>query len=378
MIYTNFKGKQLSMLGFGLMRLPEKNGEIDAVQVEEMIDVAIKGGINYFDTAWPYHNGTSETVVGQILKKYPRDSFYLADKFPGHQHFKEFHPEEIFEKQLEKCQVDYFDFYLMHNICENSLADYTDKRWGMLEYFVRQKREGRIRHLGMSTHASDETLREILDSEWGKETEFCQIQLNYVDWTLQKAKEKVDILREHNIPIWVMEGLRGGLLAGDNGATEQAFRWLQTIEGVTVVLSGMSNLEQAADNIRIFADKKTLIDQEFDSLAYNCTLLDNALPCTACRYCVNECPQGLDIPTLIASYNDMKVTPKGQVAFTPLMLIESLDDARQPKSCLGCDACASVCPQGIDIPTAMRDLAESFEGAKKWSEICEERNRITT
>ncbi|MDO5446663.1 MAG: aldo/keto reductase [Prevotellaceae bacterium] len=373
MIYTNFKGKELSMLGFGLMRLPEKDGQIDAAQVETMIEAAIKGGVNYFDTAWPYHNGTSETVVGEILKKYPRESFYLADKYPGHQHFKEFHPEEIFEKQLKKCQVDYFDFYLMHNMCENSLADYMDKRWGMLEYFVQQKREGRIHHLGMSTHASAETLRAILDSEWGKEIEFCQIQLNYVDWTLQQAKEKVEILREHNIPIWVMEGLRGGLLANP---PIDAFRWLQSIDGVTVVLSGMSNLQQVIDNISIFNERKPLSQDEFESLSTNCNLLNNVLPCTACRYCTSECPIGLDIPTLIASYNDIKVTPEGQVAFTPIMYIETLDESKQPKSCLACGACASVCPQGIDIPQAMSDLAESYDGAKKWSDICEERNRL--
>lgn len=372
MIKLNFKGTELSMLGFGLMRLPTVDGKIDKAQVEEMIDAAIKGGLNYFDTAWPYHNGTSENVIGEIMKKYPRESFFLADKYPGHQHFAEHHPDRIFEKQLAKCQVDYFDFYLLHNVCENSLADYQDSRWKILEYFVEQKRQGRIRHLGMSTHASAETLREILDSDWGKEIEFCQIQLNYMDWTLQNAKEKVKILNERNIPIWVMEGLRGGLLAKD---VESSFRWLQTVEGVTMILSGMSNLQQMNDNLRIFAERKPLEEKEFERMANECSMLKDLVPCTACRYCVSECPQGLDIPSLIQSLNDMALTPKGEIAFTPIMYLESLDDDKQPKSCLGCGACASMCPQGIDIPRAMSDLAANYASSKKWSEICDERNR---
>ena len=373
MIYTDFKGKQLSMLGFGLMRLPVVDGKIDEPQVEQMIDTAIRSGVNYFDTAWPYHNGESEIVAGKILKKYPRKSFYLADKFPGHQQFDEFHPDRIFEKQLAKCQVDYFDFYLMHNICENSIDAYCDKRWGMLEYFAEQKSLGRIHHLGISTHASVDALREILDSEWGREIEFCQIQLNYVDWTLQDAREKVQLLNERHIPIWVMEGLRGGMLASPDVAVP--FRWLQRVEGLTMILSGMSSLQQMEQNIEIFNERKPLTEEEFNRLATGSDLFDKLLPCTACRYCVDQCPQQLDIPTLISSYNDVRITPEGQIAFTPIMYIETLPDDKQPKSCIGCGACSAMCPQSIDIPSAMVDLAEAYGSAKKWSEICIERNK---
>ena len=190
MIYSGFKDLTLSKLGFGAMRLPllEDGKTIDRGAVKEMVDYAMEHGINYFDTAFPYHAGLSEVVLGEALKSWPRESWYLADKFPGHQHHLAFTPEEVFTQQLEKCGVEYFDFYLLHNVCENSLGYYLDPSKGYVDYFLEQRRLGRIKHLGFSSHADLDALQAFLDSPYGAEMEFCQIQLNYLDWTLQKAK----------------------------------------------------------------------------------------------------------------------------------------------------------------------------------------------
>lgn len=212
MIYRDFQDLKLSMLGFGTMRLPlQENGEIDETLTAEMVDYALAHGVNYIDTAWPYMANKSETVIGKILKKYPRDSFYLATKYPGHMISSQYDPADIFEQQLKKCQVEYFDFYLLHNVYENSIGVYTDPKWGIVDYFVEQKKKGRIKHLGFSSHADLPCLTQFLDT-YGDEMEFCQIQFNYLDWTMQKGKEKYELLKERGIPQWVMEPLRGGKL----------------------------------------------------------------------------------------------------------------------------------------------------------------------
>ena len=199
MIFSEFQDKQLSLLGFGAMRLPTRpDGSVDEALTEKMVAYAMEHGVNYFDTAWPYHNGESEYVMGRILSKYPRESFYLADKFPGHQYNESYDPAPIFEKQLKKCGVEYFDFYLLHNVYERSMDVYLDPKWGILDYFREQKRLGRIKHLGFSTHANVEGLKEFLDIA-GDDMEFCQIQLNYLDWTLQNAKAKYDLLTRRGI-----------------------------------------------------------------------------------------------------------------------------------------------------------------------------------
>ena len=214
MMTNDFQGKQLSRLGFGTMRLPTNaDGSIDEARVAEMTAYALEHGVNYFDTAYPYHGGESERVIGRVLSKYPRDSYCLATKYPGHQIISTgYNPAEIFEEQLKKCGVEYFDFYLLHNVYEKSMEVYLDPRWGIVDYFKEQKRLGRIKHLGFSCHAETKGLKEFLDA-CGEDMEFCQIQLNYLDWTLQDAKSKYDLLTERGIPVWVMEPVRGGRLA---------------------------------------------------------------------------------------------------------------------------------------------------------------------
>lgn len=258
MIYKDFGDLKLSALGMGAMRLPVLDGDdsrIDEGAVEEMVAYAMEQGINYYDTAWGYHSGNSELVMGKALSKYPRESFYLATKFPGYDLSNMPKVEEIFEKQLEKCQVAYFDFYLFHNVCEMNIDAYLDESYGIHEYLVKQKADGRIRHLGFSAHGNLDVMKRFLKA-YGKDMEFCQIQLNYLDWTFQDAKAKVELLREYHIPVWVMEPLRGGKLAKlsekdteilhglrpEEGIPAWAFRFLQSIPEVAVTLSGMSDM----------------------------------------------------------------------------------------------------------------------------------------
>ncbi len=246
MVYRDFQGIRLSALGMGAMRLPAINGndaDIDAVAAEEMVDYAIKQGVNYFDTAWGYHDGKSELVMGKALNRYPRDSFYLATKFPGYDLSNMPKVKEIFEEQLKKCGVEYFDFYLFHNVCEMNIDAYLDDgKYGIYSYLMEQKRKGRIRHLGFSAHGSREVIKRFLEA-YGKDMEFCQLQINYVDWTFQDAKAKAELLDEWKIPVWVMEPLRGGRLARlsegdmeklkalrpDEETPAWAFRFLQSL-----------------------------------------------------------------------------------------------------------------------------------------------------
>ena len=192
MIYKEYKGEHLSALGMGAMRLPTLDGDdarIDEAAAEAMVDRAMAAGVNYFDTAWGYHAGNSERVMGRALAKYPRESFYLADKFPGYDLANMDKVEEIFEAQLKKCGVDYFDFYLFHNVCEMNIDAYLDPRYGILDYLLEQKKNGRIRHLGFSAHGAMPVLRRFLEA-YGEHMEFGQLQLNYIDWEFQDGKEK--------------------------------------------------------------------------------------------------------------------------------------------------------------------------------------------
>ena len=383
MIYSKFGEKQLSLLGFGAMRLPVKeDGNVDKEQVKTMVRHAMDHGVNYFDTAWPYHDGQSETVMGEVLSEYDRNSYYLATKYPGHQISETYDPAALFEAQLEKCGVDYFDFYLLHNVYEKSMDVYLDPQWGILDYFKEQKRLGRIKHLGFSTHAQMDCLKEFLDA-CGEDMEFCQIQLNYLDWTLQDAKAKYDLLTEKGIPVWVMEPVRGGKLAKLDEANEQtlkalrpdekipawAFRFLQGLPNVKMILSGMSDQTQMEDNVSTFADSKPLTQEETEVLLKIAESMKDSVPCTACRYCCKGCPMGLDIPMLIGIYNEIRIIP----TVNAVMRIEGLPKDKQPSACIGCGKCMQICPQNIDIPAVMKDLNERMQKIPSWEEICRQR-----
>ncbi len=372
MIYKQFKDIKLSALGFGTMRLPVRNGvyaDIDEEEAAKLIDTAMKNGVNYYDTAWGYHDGQSELVVGKLLSKYPRDSFYLASKFPGYDLSNMDKVEEIFEKQLEKCGVEYFDFYLFHNVCELNIDYYLDEKYGIFEYLMKQKQNGRIKHLGFSGHGEYGVLKRFLE-KYGKYMEFGQLQINYLDWEFQSAKDKVELFKSYNIPIWVMEPLRGGKLATlskeyedklkalrpDEGVPAWAFRFLQSLPEVTVILSGMSDMAQVEDNLNTFKEDKPLNEKEIQTLLgiADSMIKKSALPCTACRYCTSHCPKGLAIPEIIKLYNEHCSSRDGFIA---PMVFETYDKEKLPSACIGCRSCEKVCPQQIKISEMMKDFS---------------------
>ena len=384
MIRNDFQGKSLPLLGFGVMRLPTRaDGTIDEAQASDLVAYAMKQGVNYFDTAYTYNGGECERVIGRILSHYPRESFYLATKYPGHQIMTAgYDPAAVFEEQLQRCGVDYFDFYLLHNVNYQSAATYLDPRWNIIGYFKEQKRLGRIKHLGFSTHIQLNGLEEFLDAV-GDDMEFCQIQLNYLDWTLQDAKGKYKLLSDRNIPIWVMEPVRGGKLASlapeqeahlkslrpEETVPAWCFRFLQRLPNLRLILSGMSNLEQVQDNIRTFSERKPLTDAETDVLFSIAETMKNGVPCTGCRYCCDGCPAGLDIPTLLETYNELKVSPSANISIR----IEFAPEEKRPSACIDCGQCVQMCPQNIDIPKAFREMTEIVSTIPSWAETCRKR-----
>ena len=380
MIYRDFQGLKLSALGFGTMRLPTIGGvysKIDEKSAAEMFDYAIQHGVNYFDTAWGYHDGESENTDGKILSKYPRESFYLASKFPGYDLSNFGRVEEIFEKQLKKCRVDYFDFYLFHNVCEMNIDAYlNEEKYGTYSYLMEQKKNGRIRHLGFSAHGSLAVIERFLE-KYGKDMEFCQLQINYLDWEFQNAKGKVELLKKYNIPVWVMEPVRGGKLASlaaedekklralrpDDSIASWAFRFLQALPEVKVILSGMSDMKQVKDNIKTFEEAKPLNAEEsaaLDAIARE-MLAKTSLPCTACRYCTSHCPKHLDIPELIKLYNEHRFTGGGFIA---PMVVSALAEEKRPSACIGCRSCEKVCPQQIKISEMMKDFTARLNASE--------------
>ena len=373
MIRNNFNGTDISMLGLGMMRLPcidNNDSIVDEAAVCCMIDYAIEQGVNYFDTAWMYHGGTSEEVSGRCLNRHNRKNFLLASKFPGQLPEVVNAVEKTFNTQITRSNVDYFDFYLLHNVYEKNLDIYLDdEKYGIVSYLLKQKAAGRIRHLGFSAHGTLETMKKFLDRYAGV-MEFCQIQLNYLDWHLQEADKKVALLKEYNMPIWVMEPLRGGALARldeqyvdalkaidpASSPHEMSFRFLQSIPEVKVVLSGMSNMEQLADNIKIFNEPNLLTPSQFsDVVAVGDRIVNTiGVPCTGCCYCMDKCPRKLSIPFLLAQYNEHSVTKGGWMA---KMMVNSLPEEKRPAACIGCRNCEKLCPQQIKISEIMKDFA---------------------
>ena len=365
MEFKPFKDITLSRLGMGNMRLPVQADQpdmpIDRVKAQEIIDYAIKGGINYFDTAYIYHNGESEKFLGEALGKYPRDNYYLATKF-----FILTNPDykAVFEEQLTRLKTNYIDFYMIHGIFDHTYQQYIDN--GCIEYFLVQQKEGRIKYLGFSSHASVENLMTFADHhKW----DFAQIQLNYFDWRYASTKQEYEALSERNIPIMVMEPVRGGRLASlcpeaetilkekrpDWSITSWAFRWLKRLPQVQVILSGMTTLEQIQDNIVTFSDVPALTDEEEHLLMEACDIFRAQvnISCTACRYCCDNCPVHINIPQVLSIYNRFRL--EGSWALSDL---DNLDSETGPTDCTGCGACTGHCPQGIDVPAIMEELSD--------------------
>ncbi len=381
MIYKEFQSIKLSALGMGTVRLPlnsEDSADVNVSMVDQMVDAAIAQGVNYFDLGWDYHGCRAETIVSQSLLRYPRDSYYLATKFPGYYPDKLSKVQEIFEEQLLHCGVEYFDFYLLHNVCESTMNSYLNPEYGIMDYLKEQKKNGRIRHFGFSTHGEPENIRTFLDIA-GEHMEFCQIQLNWLDWTFQRADEKVELLRERNIPVWVMEPLRGGKILTDlpEDHVEQlkelrpeetlyswGLRFLQTIPEVTVTLSGFSCVEHVMENAKTFSKERPLTQEEWDALQSIAEILKkrSGVPCTGCRYCVKHCPQQLNIPKLLELYNEQNYSGRG-VLITPrsIRIMEGLPEEQRSSACIGCRSCEGFCPQQIKISEAMTEMTQWTE-----------------
>ncbi len=384
MIYNEFNGDRLSRLGFGCMRFtcdPE-TGVIDQEKVNAMFDLAIKNGVNYFDTAYPYLGGNSEIAMAEALKKYPRESYYIADKFPGHSLTGPIDNIALFERSLEKCGIDYFDYYLLHNVNETSLKIYESDEYHIIPDMIKMKEAGKIRHLGFSCHSGPEMLEDFLTRHEGL-FEFVQIQCNYLDWTMQDAKEKYEIIKKHGLGMWVMEPVRGGKLAnlpeaaheklaafGSASDASYAFRFLQDLDNIKMVLSGMNEISQVEDNLNTFNEHKALTEAETNALLDIAETLKQGAPCTRCRYCCAGCPQELDIPFLLECYNDLKLAD----GMTSRIRMDGLTEDKRPSACIGCGQCAEACPQKIAVPNVLAELADMYSKGPKWCEIAKSRH----
>ena len=385
MIKKQFKDLQLSSLGFGAMRLTGKSsgwgGPIHE-SAKAMIDYSMEHGINFYDTAYFYHDGESERFLGKELAGYPRDSWYLSSKFPGNlmsvkdgklevsgKSFSK--PVDIFDLQIDRCNVNYFDFYMLHNVSESTFDTYTDDNLGIIDCLLEQKAKGYIRHLGFSTHGRAETIDRFmryLKQRNCNDFEFVLMQVNYLDWTLQNAEKKHAVATEHGLSVFVMEPLRGGKLAGlgkeadtlfksarpNDSHAAWAFRYLQMLDNTPVIVSGMSTFDQLKENVELFKKHDPLSKEDAAILQKAKETITELVPCTTCGYCVSSCPVNLDIPTLMTMYNEAGY----EMAWFLSSAIKSLKEHEKPGACTSCGACSPLCPQNIDIPKAMEEFNE--------------------
>lgn len=374
------------LLGYGMMRLPRINPDkpdIDYASAEKLIAHAMEAGINYFDTAYMYHEGLSEKFAGDALKKYPRNSFYLADKMPVRMLKTEADVERVFKEQLKRCKVDYFDFYMLHNL--NAATWENAKKLKVYEYLKKQQEEGKIRKLGFSFHDEPEVLKVIAEAQpW----DFAMIQLNYLDWELYRSREQYEILTKRGIPVIIMEPLRGGALASLNpeaagimkkanpnaSVASWAFRYAASLPNVLAVLSGMTLSEHLEDNIKTMTPFKPLTDAERQTIAEALAAYrkSSAIPCTACRYCT-PCPVGVDIPRIFGLYNQFKTTGN---FFHFQLVYDKMDAATKASACVSCGVCVKKCPQKINIPAELKKIEEEIKKKTQrhvmlWTPDCE-------
>ena len=371
-----FLPENTKKLGFGLMRLPVLGSDdnIDLEQVNRMVDHFLEQGFTYFDTAYPYHQGFSERAVkSALVERHPRESFLLADKMPV---FKIKAPEDApaaFEEQLERTGAGYFDFYLLHAMGADRMK--TVKECKVWEYLLGEKAKGRIRRLGFSFHDSPEVLDSMLTEL--PEAEFVQLQINYADWEDEEVQSRrcYEVAQKHGKPVIVMEPIRGGSLASEKAVfapllkeaapeaslASWALRYVASLPGVAVILSGMSTLEQVEQNTELFNTMNPLTDPEQAILVQAADMLQKAgtIPCTGCKYCVEGCPAQIDIPSILDLLNEY--TRFGALQNAKRSYGFRTRDKGLASACVGCGQCLDVCPQHIESALYMEKAAELFE-----------------
>lgn len=363
-------GIETSLLGFGCMRFPtDSEGKINEQAAEKMLDDAIAAGVNYIDTAYPYHNGESEPFVGKVLDKYPRDSYFLATKLPCWLVESKEDAEKLFNSQLERLNKDYVDFYLLHSL--NRGAWNKMKDLGVVEYCEKLKADGKIKYFGFSFHDSYEAFEEILTyRKW----DFCQIQLNYMDVNEQAGIKGYELTEKLGVPLVVMEPVKGGSLAvlpeditsefkkfdADASTASWAFRWVGSLPNVKVILSGMSDESQVKDNLNTFSDFKPLTDEEKQAVEHIADMLRARVNngCTGCNYCM-PCPAGVNIPYNFRIWNTYGMYEN--VNSTKWQWSHDIDEAQKAKNCVSCGKCEKACPQKLHIRDDLKKLQSQLD-----------------
>ena len=368
-----FKDTEVSLLGLGTMRLPTKtplkreaNPMINYQKAQELVDLAYKNGVNYYDTAYMYHLGKSEKFIGTALKKYPRESYFLADKLPIWMCPKKDDMEKVFRKQLERTGHSYFDFYLLHSLNKDNFE--KCEKFGAYDFLLKKQALGQIKNIGFSFHGTVEDLKKIVSThKW----DFAQIQMNYLDWKNQDAKTQYEILTEAGIPVIVMEPVRGGKLANLSSDIEDMFKkakpdcsvaswaisFVASHSNVLTILSGMNSVDQLNDNLATLTDFEPFGDREYRICENAAAMINKSevIPCTGCDYCA-DCPQGVKISSIFSAFNNIKT---GELTKEQgLELYNSIDI--KADACVACGKCAGHCPQSIKIPELMKDTIPKY------------------
>lgn len=370
----------MKKLGFGFMRLPlldlDDQRSIDMAQVCQMVDTFLKNGFTYFDTAYMYHGFKSELALREALvKRYPRECFTVATKLPTMLLKTPDDPERIFQEQLEKCGVEYFDYYMLHNLCVNHYA--IAKKFNCFSFLQEKKSKGKIKYIGFSYHDTAELLDEILTAH--PEVDFVQLQLNYLDWDNESIQSRKchEIAVKHGKPVIVMEPVKGGTLANMPGSAEKLFkryypelsisslaiRFAASHENVMMVLSGMSTIDQVVDNTGYMQNFKPLTDDEHDLVDQVVKIFNESIvvPCTACSYCVADCPQNIPIPKYFALYNAEMQALNRDFSLQYEYYLNYAKTYGKASDCKECGRCEELCPQHIEIRKYLKEVAATFD-----------------
>ncbi|MHC1719934.1 MAG: aldo/keto reductase [Clostridiaceae bacterium] len=373
----NYLGKDIPKLGFGLMRLPMLNGEIDIEQVKKMVDLFLAKGFRYFDTAYGYNDGKSEKAIREALvERYPRDSFLLTTKLPAWAGAKtKEEAQQMFYTSLERTGAGYFDFYLLHNLGESRTQSF--EKFGIWEFLQQKKKEGLIKHIGFSFHDKAAVLDKILTEH--PEMEFVQLQINYADWDNPMIESRLcyEVARKHRKPVIIMEPVKGGILASPPPKVEKIFkdanpgvslpswaiRYAASLDGIITVLSGMSSMEQLEDNISYMEKFKPLSEKEHETINMAQSVLGTipSIPCTSCAYCMAGCPQSIAIPGIFKSMNMINIYNNELAAKNSYTWSTERNNLNGASACIACGHCESVCPQHINIIDELKKAAAIFE-----------------